>query len=116
MSVDEQALTASETAAGYEFTPVDAASQRSPARLTLQWHDGEHPSGAWPKERTVGGQRILYRIDSRDGGSAGDIVVLGAWRMCGAGHLILTEELQAETPDEADFSRGWALLAAVSCP
>jgi hypothetical protein len=112
---DSHALAAAETADGYAFTPVDAATQRSPVRVAMQWHEGTNPSGTWPKERTVDGRRIGYRIDTRGGGSAGDLMVLTAWAPCGAGHLVVTEEVQAETPDEADFSRAWMLLDAASC-
>jgi hypothetical protein len=109
-----QALDIEETSDGFRVRPVNFRHLRSPMELTISLK-ATLPEGEWPGRRQTDGEIVHYRTDQEPGGSGGTEETLSLWKQCTLGYVLIRQRLQAETPNQMDFSLGWYMASNVSC-
>lgn len=115
LSMPETGWAQKQTDNGFALQPTAASGGRDNPAISISRNTDAAPVGVFPDTRTFAQSEARYRIDISEGGSGGTEHILQAWTSCGTGHALLEQVLQAEPPEQPDFSVAWAVLATINC-
>jgi hypothetical protein len=116
LHVPDGAYDVVQTPAGYRLSLVGSAQRRTPVEVSVELRTGGSAQGRFPESRAVHGRMFRYRVDTEEGGSAGDEHVLRAWAEAGAQHVWIEQGQAVESPATADFSIAWRIAEGIETP